>query len=709
MKIRRDYLFNTLNVFTFFGFVLAQPLFDLLSRNARFFIARHSEPLDIILFAVLVCFLCPALVVLLGEILGLLQQRIRHFYYFLVAAILAAGFALLIFNKLTGISGTVTVVAASIFAVIFALMYIRFRPFRANLVFLSPAILVFPIWFLANSSIYEIIFPGEPAASMEVSVKKPAPIFFVVFDEFPVTSLLDEERAIDPARYPNFAALAKNSYWFRNATTISSDTLLSIPSILSGRYPKPEQYFPTSSHHPNQLFTLLGGSYEIKSFEVLTELCPEALCSDTKEQNRLFDRMQSLLSDISIVYLHILFPSEFSSRLPDITSSWMHFGKEIPKPPGPASESRFARPDWNSKWDRIDWNDRTEVFHRFIDSIGRDDHQTLFFLHVLFPHSAWSYLPSGKMHTLSKDMDIRGAVGKNSKGLDELLWTDNLWAITQMLQRHLLQVGFVDKLLGDLIAHLKSLDLYDRSLIVITADHGISFQPEMNRREATDTNYYDIMAVPLLIKAPHQEQGVISDRNIETIDILPTIADMLEIDLPWPVDGQSALDLSQPERKQRIIYNSSSEMHAYGPIMDEKYQTLDRIIDLFGAGSRDSLFGIGAYSGLIGKEVLEGEIKQEKGLEVLLQYSDLYSNLKPDASFIPANVMGRILANQKYKQPLNLAVAVNGTIRAVTETYMESGEIKFAALVPEKSFRQGANEVTIYLARGPDISDLSRL
>ena len=180
----------------------------------------------------------------IGETLGLLQQRLRRFYYFLVVAVLAAGFALLISNKLTGISGTVAVVAASIFAMIFALIYIRFRAFRANLAFLSPAILVFPIWFLANSSIYEIVFPGEPAASLEVSVKKPAPVFVVVFDEFPVTSLLDEDHAIDPVRYPNFAALAKNSYWCRNATTISSDTLLSIPSILSGRYPKPEEYFP---------------------------------------------------------------------------------------------------------------------------------------------------------------------------------------------------------------------------------------------------------------------------------------------------------------------------------------------------------------------------------------------------------------------------------------------------------------------------------
>jgi len=305
-------------------------------------------------------------------------------------------------------------------------------------------------------------------------------------------------------------------------------------------------------------------------------------------------------------------------------------------------------------------------------------------------------------------MDVRGAVGKNSSGLDELIWTDDSWAITQMLQRHLLQVGFVDKLLGTLTAHLKSLDLYDRSLIVITADHGISFQPETNRRDAAATNYYDIMAVPLLIKAPHQKKGVISDLNIETIDILPTIAEILEIDLPWPVDGQSALDSSHPERKQKIIYNNSSEMHVFEPIMDAKYKTLGRVIDVFGSGSMDALFGIGSYSGLIGKEVLKDEIKLARGLEVRLQYRDLYSNLNLDAIFIPANVMGRIVTDQNVHQPLNLAVAVNGTIRAVTEAYMENREMRFSALVPEKSFRQGANEVDIYIVQGPSMSDLSK-
>ena len=53
----------------------------------------------------------------------------------------------------------------------------------------------------------------------------------VIFDELPLTSLMDEKRQIDPVRYPNFAALADDGYWFRNATTVTDYTVQAVPAI----------------------------------------------------------------------------------------------------------------------------------------------------------------------------------------------------------------------------------------------------------------------------------------------------------------------------------------------------------------------------------------------------------------------------------------------------------------------------------------------
>ena len=49
------------------------------------------------------------------------------------------------------------------------------------------------------------------------------------------------------------------------------------------------------------------------------------------------------------------------------------------------------------------------------------------------------------------------------------------WLIQQKYQRHLLQVEFTDRLLGRALDELHATGLYDRSLIVVTADHGESF------------------------------------------------------------------------------------------------------------------------------------------------------------------------------------------------------------------------------------------
>src|SRR3982751_90694 len=49
------------------GFALAQPLFDLLGKNAEFFAARGSTPGDIVLFALVVTFV-PAIVLLAVEV-----------------------------------------------------------------------------------------------------------------------------------------------------------------------------------------------------------------------------------------------------------------------------------------------------------------------------------------------------------------------------------------------------------------------------------------------------------------------------------------------------------------------------------------------------------------------------------------------------------------------------------------------------------------
>ena len=128
------------------------------------------------------------------------------------------------------------------------------------------------------------------------------------------------------------------------------------------------------------------------------------------------------------------------------------------------------------------------------------------------------------------------------------MWNDNQAAVDQYWQRHLLQLGYADKLLGRLVARLKATGLYDRSLLVVTADEGLSFRAGEKRRPASAENLQDISYVPLFMKLPHERRGRVVRRATRSADILPTIAAALKVTLPWPVEGQNQLAPSHQER-----------------------------------------------------------------------------------------------------------------------------------------------------------------
>ena len=75
--------------------------------------------------------------------------------------------------------------------------------------------------------------------------------------------------------------------------------------------------------------------------------------------------------------------------------------------------------------------------------------------------------------------------------------------------------------------------------MIVAADHGASFQPNGYMRTVVPMNLSDIAGVPLFVKYPGQRRGRIDSRGAKTIDIIPTIADVLGVRIPWHVDGIS--------------------------------------------------------------------------------------------------------------------------------------------------------------------------
>jgi hypothetical protein len=709
-KQNKDFLFDALHIFVLFASAVAQPVYDLLSRYAEFLVARQSNPIDIIALIIFLSLIMPLAVVAIEAVSGLFSRKVRKGIHSLIFFSLVTVLAMQALKQIYEFPGIYILSGAIVTGIAVTYAYSRFNFARLFLSILSPAILIFPALFLFHSPVYKIVFVKHNPQSIHASFNDqngsvPAtsttrdfpPIVIVVFEELPSTSLMDRDRQIDPVRYPNFAAIAQDAYWFRNATTVSSTTVDAIPAMLTGIYPdKPR--LPNSTDYPDNIFTLLSMAYDLNVYETVTQLCPYNLCE--RETVSFTERMISLLADLTAVYLHILLPRDFTSALPVVTQSWKDFstgmanlGKTTTNETG-INETETRR-HWKIIGDELEKN-RAEVFRQFVRSIDNTGRPALHFYHCYLTHMPWFYLPSGKKYILP---------GYQINGLTNDKWDNNELFSAQAFQHHLLQLGFADKLLGELIDRLKVTGLYDQSMIVITADHGISFRPDDERRKLTRTNYQDIIPVPLLIKMPHQHNGKISDRNVQTIDILPTISDLLNMSLPWSVDGRSVFDTSLPERAHKIAFTvfrlTPEHRQVFDPHILSKYETLERKLSLFGDRTKHIGYSIVPYDNLIGKNIDEADLAGEPKAESKINNEYLFYDISLEDPFIPAQIIGCLFQDENIPQSHNLAIAINGTIRAVTQTFRDKeGETKFSAVVPESSFRKGRNEVEIFVIYG---------
>jgi hypothetical protein len=350
---------------------------------------------------------------------------------------------------------------------------------------------------------------------------------------------------------------------------------------------------------------------------------------------------------------------------------------------------------WRQEWGAGRLLDRKAAFLSFVEGIEEGEPPTLHFLHVLLPHPPMSFLPSGKIYS------VDGGVPGLEKGG---LWSRNVWTVTQNHQRFLLQVGFVDSLVGQLIARLRETKLYDESLILVTADHGISFRAGDYRRKFSETNYQDILPVPLFVKTPHQRVGTVNLDNVETVDILPIIADGLQIDVPWVTDGRS----SSEDRNARNGKGVPAELKGKwsGWASTEAYEaardaSLRHKLEIFGSGeSDDRLFKIGPYASMIGRSLDDFQIHDSGQLQASLFLPMVSGSLNLEEDFIPSHLTGSLNKRGPSDRSMDLALAINNVIQATTTTRRDSRSRdawKWSAVVEESSFISGANDYRLFL------------
>jgi arylsulfatase A-like enzyme len=100
-------------------------------------------------------------------------------------------------------------------------------------------------------------------------------------------------------------------------------------------------------------------------------------------------------------------------------------------------------------------------------------------------------------------------------------------------------IASIDASIGRVMERLRSLGLYDDSLIVVTSDHGEGFLEHGFMEHEAGVLYQENLHVPLVIKYPGQHEAHRSDLLASEVDIVPTILETAGIRVPQELQGRS--------------------------------------------------------------------------------------------------------------------------------------------------------------------------
>ncbi|MBN8550176.1 MAG: sulfatase-like hydrolase/transferase [Deltaproteobacteria bacterium] len=695
-----------IELFALSALAFSAPLFGVLAEGPEFFVNLRATRGDIILLAVVVATLVPVTLWMLEMFVRLLSRPLGGLLHQLFLFLLLVGCVAPALSRHAALPGSIALVSAVVAALGFVAAY-RLQTWpRRLLSFLSPLALVAPLFFLLSPGVFSLLFPkARDSYVRDAGDKSATPVVLVIFDEFPVNVLLDKNLKVDAARFPNFASFAEQSYWFKNATSINQFTPLAVPAILSGKFPASSRQLPTVEAYPINIFTRLAGTHAMSVYEPFTRLCPNELCQRAPEEAQPRSvRLKTMASDISAILMNLLVPRDIGIKVPDIDGKWGDFWGE--------DEQEWEPPNFSR-------DGRVREFQNYINSLRESRDPTLYFAHVVLPHMPYQFMPSGRSYKKS-----------GPRAYLDNRWMDEPELIELSYQQFLLQVGTADTLFGNLVRKLKEIGVYDRALIVLAADHGVSFQVGTYRRGHPHhpSFYEDILKIPLFVKLPFQTSPVVAEQNVETIDILPTILDVLKLRPLEETEGVSAFSAAAAKRTEKKFLvgripegktRTSDHVADWGKDMagtavevdipgEFPRSTLDWKLSLPGYQSPNPVnpFFIGPHSDLLGKAVSQFSIGES--VAGSLKFFDKRGptdrngnvNFKKNSSQCPCSFSGSLNGSQ-FRVGDELALAVNGTLQSFAKVMQdrEKGERHFSMFVSDAAYRDGENKVEFFLLR----------
>jgi arylsulfatase A-like enzyme len=208
---------------------------------------------------------------------------------------------------------------------------------------------------------------------------------------------------------------------------------------------------------------------------------------------------------------------------------------------------KYYYPVWGNN--RIGAQGR-DIFHDWL----KDHYSKRFFgwIHLFDPHAP--YIPPRSHYKMYYQGDEKSLSGTSMRQAefpvffkDNVAWLDGVTDIAFPVAQYAAEVSYVDSVVGDILQDLDNYGLLEKTLVILTSDHGESLT-EHDIFFDHQSLYDPILHIPLIMRYPTKlPRGKVIESLAMSIDVLPTVFDLLGYEIPGDIDGKSLLPLIRGE------------------------------------------------------------------------------------------------------------------------------------------------------------------
>jgi len=172
-------------------------------------------------------------------------------------------------------------------------------------------------------------------------------------------------------------------------------------------------------------------------------------------------------------------------------------------------------------------------------------------------------------------------------------------------------ISDMDEKIGEILAALSRMGLAEDTIVVYTADHGLSVgQHGLLGKQ----NLYDhSVRVPLILRGPGVPSGMLVDSLTHSYDVYPTLCELAGLEIPASADAQSLLPLMEGSAAETRPYLHSVYKHVQRMTQDKEWKLITYRQDGDQGSNRTQLFHLASDPWELNDLSGDDEFAAEKG------------------------------------------------------------------------------------------------